>query len=309
MERRLKPVRFRKYHGLGNDFVLMDSTRGGRPVSAAEAVRLCDRHRGIGADGVLTLLPSKKAAFRMHIRNADGGTAEMCGNGLRCAVKHAVEHGGVLAEGGSAAGEELLSTGLKVPRNVKVRALCVETGRGVLRCLALMRQKRVDAVAVNMGAPVLERPLIPMRGRGRFLQGRVRAGGRTFTASVVGMGNPHLVVFGGRAGDAGRFGPLLELSGMFPNRTNVEFARLTGPREIAVEVWERGAGLTLACGTGACATAAAFALAGLVPFDSGITVRLPGGPLQISVPSRLDAVYMCGPAAEVFKGTVRAGWT
>jgi diaminopimelate epimerase len=294
---------FWKYHGIGNDFVILDRTGGGRPVSAPDAVRICDRHRGVGADGVLTLLPSAKASFRMHIRNSDGSIAEMCGNGIRCAVKFAVERAGAEARGGDRAVAMLKAVVRNPGRGAGVRAVSVETGRGVLQCLAMIRGSEVESVVVDMGAPILDRSGIPMKGKGRFVGGKVEALGKTFKATAVGMGNPHLVLFHrDDMADALKFGPMLERSPLFPKRTNVEFARAVSGTKIHAVVWERGVGITEACGTGACATAVAFALAGISPFGTELSVGLPGGVLWITVPEDLGAVYMRGPAEEVFTG-------
>jgi diaminopimelate epimerase len=300
----VKRFEFCKYHGLGNDFVLIDRRGGGVPPGAAEAARLCDRHRGIGADGVLTILPSRRAPFRMHVRNADGSPAEMCGNGIRCVVKHAVERLKVNPSvGGFAARELLWAMGFDPIPGAEVHVYEVETGRGSLECAAELRGGRVISVAVGMGAAVLDRSRIPMRGTGTFVKGAIRAAGREFEGTAVGMGNPHLVLFHrDDADDARTYGPVLEVSPLFPKRANVEFARAVSPREIRAVVWERGVGLTKACGTGACAVAAAFALAGKAPFEEEVKVTLPGGTLGVAVRSDLNAVFMRGPAEFVFEG-------
>jgi diaminopimelate epimerase len=299
---------FTKYHGLGNDFVVLDRLRGGRPITARLAAAVCDRHRGAGADGVLTLSPSRRASFRMHIFNADGSVAEMCGNGVRCAVKHAVERARVAPRlTGARARAFLAAMGFAAGPGARWSVYDVETGNGVLPCAAEIRAGEVAAVAVDMGAPILDRPRIPMRGRGVFVERAVRVNGRTFTGTAVSMGNPHLVLFHrDDRRDAETFGPALETSPLFPRRTNVEFARAAGPRELRVVVWERGVGVTMACGTGACAAATAFAIAGKVPFDREVTVRLPGGPLGVVVREDLGAVYMKGPAARVYEGVYTA---
>jgi diaminopimelate epimerase len=297
---------FAKYHGLGNDFVVLDHLGGGRAVTPALAARLCDRHRGIGADGVLTILPSRRASFRMHIHNADGSVPEMCGNGIRCAVAYAVARGRARPRlAGARARAAMAAMGFDVRPGGSFRVYDVETGRGVLACAAEIRAGAVAAVAVDMGPPILDRPGIPMRGRGVFVERTVRAHGRAFTGTAVSMGNPHLVLFHkDDLRDAAKFGPAFEASPLFPKKTNVEFARAVSPREIRAVVWERGVGITQACGTGACATATAFAIAGKVPFGSEVTVRLPGGPIGIVVREDFGAVYMKGPAAAVFAGAL-----
>lgn len=301
-------IAFKKYHGLGNDFVVLDVLSGKRPVSARRAAMICDRHSGAGADGVLTILPSRRASFRMHIFNADGSVPEMCGNGIRCAVKFAAEHARVKPRAGGARARRFFGEmGFPIVRGATYRVYDVETGRGVLSCAAEMRGREVASVAVDMGAPILDRHGIPMRGRGVFVERTVRAGGRRFTGTAVSMGNPHLVLFHrDDLHDARAYGPVLETLPLFPKRTNVEFARAVSRREIRAVVWERGVGITQACGTGACATAVAFAIAGKVPFGREVTVRLPGGPLGIVVREDLAAVYMKGPATHVFDGVFSA---
>jgi diaminopimelate epimerase len=278
------PTPFFKYHGLGNDFVVLDRTRSGGVPTAAAARAICDRHFGIGADGVLTLLPGEGADLRMHITNADGSEAEMCGNGIRCVAKHAVDFG-------LAAGPDVriaTAGGLKICR----------TDRGP--------DGRVATVTVDMGAPILDRPAIPVAGTGRMVGEPVAVGDRTFAVTAVSMGNPHAVIFGPPAeatvAFAARFGPALESrTALFPRKTNVEFAAV-GPEGIDVAVWERGCGITLACGTGACATAVAAVVNGLAPEGRELPVRLPGGPLAITVAPGLARVHMRGPATLVFAG-------
>jgi diaminopimelate epimerase len=276
---------FFKYHGLGNDFVVLDRPAGGAPPSAEAARALCDRHFGVGADGVLTLLPAEDADLRMHIRNADGSEAEMCGNGIRCAAKHAVDFG-------RAAGPEV-----RIATAGGTKVCTVERGS----------DGRVAAVTVDMGTPVLERPAIPVAGAGRMVAEAVAAGERSFPVTAVSLGNPHAVIFGAAeeatVAFAARFGPVLEArTDLFPRKTNVEFAAV-GPEGIAVAVWERGCGITLACGTGACATAVAAVVNGLAEAGRELAVRLPGGVLGITVAPDLSRVWMRGPAVLVFRGT------
>ena len=301
----MKGIPFTKLQGTGNDFVVIDRIRGGRPIAKVDAVKICDRHFGVGADGVLTLMPSRKAAFRMHITNSDGSIAEMCGNGIRCAAKYVADRKLVskfLDRGRVAEIRE--KAGFTVEGHARLYGFDVETGRGVLSCIVEPgKDGAVKSVWVDMGAPILERPLIPMTGDGVFQEGQVKALGRKFKASAVGMGNPHLVLFtdNGMEG-AKKYGPALECSPLFPNRTNVEFAHMVYDREIEVVVWERGCGITLACGTGACATVVAHALAGKAPWGREVKVRLSGGTLGITVPRDLSAVFMRGEASEVFNG-------
>jgi diaminopimelate epimerase len=264
---------FQKYEGLGNDFILVD-----RPVSAAEAIALCDRRFGVGADGVLMVLPPEGAAdARMRILNADGSEAEMCGNGIRCVAKE-------LYDGGRA-------------RKEVVR---VETLAGVLSCtISPGPEGRAETVAVEMGRPERLRP---------SLDEPLAVEGRTFPMTCIGMGNPHAVTFveGNEALRplAERYGPFVERHDWFPKRTNVELARVApGGLEIELVVWERGCGITLACGTGACATAVAATLTGRAPQGREIALRLLGGTLGITVAEGGGGVRMRGPAQLVFSGT------
>jgi diaminopimelate epimerase len=266
-------LRFAKYQGLGNDFLVVD-----RPVSAAEAVALCDRRFGVGGDGVLMVLPAEAPAAdaRMRILNADGSEAEMCGNGIRCVAK------------------ELHDSG-----RVQKPVIEIETGAGRLSCaVALGPDGRVDTVAVEMGAPRREGP---QEAEPLTMEGR------SFVLDCVSMGNPHAVTF--IATDeplrelAERYGPHIERHERFPRRTNVEFARMGREgREIELVVWERGCGITLACGTGACATAAAAVMTGRAPLGRELGVHLLGGTLGITVAEDLSGVRMRGPARRVFAG-------
>jgi len=276
-------VPFWKYHGLGNDFIVIDATSGGLLVEAGQARQLCERHTGIGADGVLTVLPSSGADFRMHIFNADGSEPDMCGNGIRCFVKYLIDQGRA--------------------RGSRVR---VETGAGILECRAHPGSDgRVASVAVDMGAVELERERIPMLGEGRCLAQKIELGELSFEVSALRVGVPHLVLF--EKADlamARKRGPQLETHPLFPERTNVDLAEVKNRREIDLVVWERGCGITLACGTGACATVAAACLADRVDYDQEVRVNLPGGTLFVQVQRDLRAVWMRGPAEEVFRGEV-----
>jgi len=257
------PLRFAKYHGLGNDFVLVE----GPLMDAERARRVCDRHRGIGADGVVTILPARTsgAAVSMHIYNADGSVAEMCGNAVRCLARHLAEARGL--EG-------------------RIR---IDTGAGTKEC-TLHRGPggAVEGVSVEMGPARLE-------GEQEF-----EIGAERLHAVRVSMGNPHAILFDepsrARAADVG---PRIERA--VAGGVNVGFAR-PGPRGIELVVWERGAGLTDACGTGACAATVAAVRRGDVPAGAPVEVRLPGGTLEITVSPDLSRVIMRGPAERVFEG-------
>lgn len=295
-------MRFAKYHGLGNDFLIVDLRAGADAATAgawltpATVRALCERRFGVGADGVLALLPPREAGdARMRVLNADGGEAEMCGNGLRCVVKHLYERDPSLGERARDAGG----------------ALVIETGAGALPCRVHVRDDRVEAVTVNMGRPELARGAIPMAGPAseRCVEAPLNIAGNGLAITAVSMGNPHAVAFVDAAGPdlralAEAVGPEVERHAWFPRRTNVELAHLRSAGEIELVVWERGCGITLACGTGACATAVAACITGRARAGAELTVRLPGGALAITVAEDHGAVWMRGPAVHVFDGTV-----
>lgn len=285
-------VRFSKYHGLGNDFVVVD-LRGGEPPGPsvqdpAVARAICDRHFGVGGDGVLAVLPPRSdgADATMRVINSDGSEAEMCGNGLRCFVKFLAERDPALA------GRP---------------ALTIDTGFGPLTCEIRRTGDVVDTVSVEMGRPRLTRREIPMTGPPD--EGCVAAplsiAGRQLSVTAVSTGNPHAVSFVDETGPAlmalaRTLGPAVETSDWFPRKANVEFAHLHAPDRIELVVWERGCGITLACGTGACATVVAACLRGFATAGSDVSVTLPGGTLSIRVAPDLSGVRMTGPARHVF---------
>jgi diaminopimelate epimerase len=277
----MSPVgeRFFKYQGLGNDFVVMDFRRTGQDIDAETSRRLCDRRLGIGADGVLSLLPSDVAMARMVVHNADGSIAEMCGNGLRCAVKYLVDRDG------------------KRPP-----AIDVATGSGVLRCAVDYDEQGAREIEVAMGPARLVAPNLPSRTGDPFVDAEL-PGHPGLKGTAISMGNPHLVLSACGPGQAQRLGPLLERHPDFPDRTNVEFVERQGDG-LRVTVWERGCGLTQACGTGACAAVAAWVHRELLEPDAWIPVELPGGELRIKVARDLGAVTLRGPATFVFEAVV-----
>jgi diaminopimelate epimerase len=275
-------VDFVKMHGLGNDFIVVDLLARGqdRPDSewAARAVRLCDRHFGVGADGVVLALPSEAADVRMRIFNSDGSEAEMCGNGIRCLARYARDRG--------LGGERLR----------------VETLAGVLE---LTFADGGRAVRVDMGPPRLTAREIPVAlDAERVIDQPLEVDGYQWRFTAVSMGNPHAVVFLSpeelAALPLARIGPQVEHHPLFPARTNFHAVAVTSPHSATVRVWERGAGPTLACGTGACAVTVAGILKGLL--ESPVDVTLPGGTLHIAWEPD-GHVYMTGPAEYVFRGT------
>ncbi|MDR1405119.1 MAG: diaminopimelate epimerase [Candidatus Methanoplasma sp.] len=276
-------MKFWKYHGIGNDFVLIDGISRTAEIDRSMCRRMCDRNYGIGADGVLFLLPGDGADIGMRVINADGSEAEMCGNGIRCLAKHAYDFG--------IAGKEKIT---------------VSTLAGIKTAKVLTDGNKVSAVAVDMGAPVLDGRSIPIDYDGEFIDRPFNAEGCSIIGNAVSMGNPHFITFSEIDGnETDRLGPALESHPFFPNRTNVEFCRIEEGR-IYARVYERGAGWTLACGTGACASVVAAALNGLVPFDEPVDVHLPGGWLRIAASGKLDRVIMEGPATLVYEGSITA---
>jgi diaminopimelate epimerase len=271
--------RLHKYHGLGNDFVLLDRRAGGDDIGAAMARALCDRRRGVGADGVLVLLPSRSADVRMSIHNADGSAPEMCGNGLRCVAKHVLEE-----------------------RGGRPALLRVETEAGVLTARPVWRGETVVETEVDMGPASLLSAQLPSGTHGAPMVGAA-VPGTPFHGTAVSMGNPHLVLLDAPLEQASVWGPQLEVSRGFKERTNVEF--LAREKEgLRVVVWERGVGLTLACGTGACAALVAATLAGWVPAERMQRLTLPGGALWLSVSADYSRVTLRGPASFVFSTEV-----
>jgi diaminopimelate epimerase len=275
-------MRFWKYQGIGNDFILLDGTDGSLRIDPEWCRRACDRHYGIGADGVLYVMPGESTDITMRIINADGSEAEMCGNGIRCVAKHAFDFG-----------------------IVKKESFTVHTLAGDLAADVSVKDGKAVAVKIDMGAPVLDGRSVPVDADGRFIDEPFEAGGVSFRGNAVSMGNPHFIIFSDLDDAAvDRLGPILERHPFFPRRTNVEFCKVIDGK-IHIRVYERGAAWTLACGTGACASTVAAALNGLVPFDEPVDVRLPGGWLRITADSGLRRVLMEGPAEMVFEGQCR----
>lgn len=260
-------MKFTKMHGLGNDYVYVDAIHQRLDDLNELARRVSDRHFGIGGDGLICICPSEVADFRMRMFNADGSEGEMCGNGIRCVGKFVYDKGMT----------DKTTVTVETLGGIKTLKLSVEEGKVVL-------------VTVDMGVPEVERPA------------EISVNGNCYTGIAVSMGNPHFVV---QVDDVDAMnlpavGPGFEHHEMFPNRTNTEFIRVVSPREIQMRVWERGSGETLACGTGACASLAAMATAGLV--EREVTVHLLGGDLYIRWDEGDGHIYMTGPAATVFEG-------
>ena len=274
---------FVKMHGLGNDFLLVEAERDPPARAGAWARALCDRHFGVGADGLVFVLPSERADVRMRIFNADGSEAEQCGNAIRCVAKYAYESG-----------------------LVRKDRLTVETiGAGPQILDLTIEDGRVRNVRVDMGRPELRPDRIPVAAEGqRAVDLPLSVEGHSFRFTAVSMGNPHCVIFVDDAlkADVYKWGPLIERHPMFPNRTNVEFVSVRSREHLDMRVWERGAGPTLACGTGACASLVAAAVGGRTGREAAVS--LAGGDLWIEWDEQSDRVYMTGPAETVYRGAV-----
>jgi diaminopimelate epimerase len=285
-------MRFTKMHGAGNDYIYLDCVRNPPPHDPASlSRRISDRHFGVGSDGLILICPSERADVRMRIFNADGSEAEMCGNGIRCLSTYAHDHG-----------------------LTKNNPMKVETGRGILTLALDVKQGKVERVTVDMGEPILEAEQIPTTLLGpRVVEQPLPALDFDSTAwmdacgldqrlTCVSMGNPHVILY---CRDAGKVpleqvGPVLENAVVFPRRINVHFVAVQSSQEATMRTWERGSGITLACGTGACAVCVAGVLAGRT--GRRLLAHLPGGDLELHWKETDNHVYMTGPAVEVFTG-------
>lgn len=275
-------MKFTKMQGLGNDFVLVDGLKEKLPENLGElSQKLCDRHFGVGADGLVVVLPSQAADVRMRIFNPDGSEPEMCGNVIRCFARYVYDH-------------DIVSK----------QTITVETLAGIIVPELIFSADKAVTIRVDMGEPRLERSLIPMEGPpGQVVDEAIQVDGNTYKVTCVSMGNPHCITFVPDVNEVaiGDIGPKLEAHPLFPRKTNVEFIHVISQDEVKMRVWERGAGETLACGTGACATAVACALNSLT--NRAITVHLAGGDLYIEWAEN-NHVYMTGPGQYVFSGEI-----
>lgn len=274
-------IKFTKMHGAGNDYIYIEDLNNSIKNPSKLAVEMSDRHFGIGSDGLILILKSGSADFRMRMFNSDGSESEMCGNGIRCFAKYVYDH-----------------------RLTSKDILDIETGGGIKNLHLRVKNGMVEAVKVDMGEPVLQRERIPMLGEpGMVISEDLHLpDGVTFTITSLSMGNPHVVIFVEDAGNfpVSKYGPIIENCELFPNRTNVEFVQIVNSREVIQRTWERGAGETMACGTGA----SAVTVAGVLTKQTGrkITVHLSGGDLKTEWDEKSNHVFLTGPAVEVFKG-------
>ncbi len=287
--KKIQSLFFFKMQGLGNDFVLVDARAdsGFPPIDDLPGLsrRICDRHFGVGADGLILMLNSDRADVGMRIFNPDGSEAEMCGNGIRCLARFARERG-----------------------NVGQNPLQIETGSGIKIVTSLGKGDSPLRFTVDMGPPSFRAKDLGIGGdpQARRVGIPLEAGGRNFLATAVSMGNPHCVteIEDLENIELETLGPLIEHHPLFPQRTNVEFVKVISPDHLKVRVWERGTGATLACGTGACAALAAMVELGRSAREA--EVELPGGILHIHWLVE-GSIMMTGPAEEVFRGEYPVG--
>jgi diaminopimelate epimerase len=276
-------IPFAKYEGLGNDFVLIDDPLDRLTIPGELAAAICDRRLGIGADGLLVVAAPRTtdAAARMRYWNQDGSPSAMCGNGIRCIAKHVRDrHGGPL------------------------RPFLIDTDAGPVRCRITAEGEGLSRVEVELVAPSMDPAAVPVvlpEGTSEIVR---ESNGRGVRFTPLSMGNPHAVTFDVDDEDERRrLGPLLESDPAFPERVNVGFARVVGRAELRLDVYERGCGFTLACGSGAAAAVAAAGWTGRIPWNTPTLVHLPGGDLSLTAPGSDRPVLMEGPARRVFEGT------
>jgi diaminopimelate epimerase len=274
-------MKFAKMHGAGNDYVYVNCFEKTIDEPAEMARRLSNRNFGIGSDGLILILPSDVADVRMRMFNSDGSESEMCGNGIRCVAKYAYDHG-----------------------LVSKQEITAETGAGILTLQLFTNDRdKVERVRVNMGKPRLTRGEIPMTGspEEQVVNQELKVLDCTFHITCVSMGNPHCIIFVDNVDEfpVAKYGPVIENNPMFPNRTNVEFIEIISPTEIKQRTWERGAGETLACGTGSSAVTVACVLNNRT--ERRLLNHLLGGDLEMEW-AEDGSVYMTGPAVQVFEG-------
>ena len=273
-------IKFTKMHGLGNDYVYMDAIHQNIEKESSLAQFVSNRNFGIGSDGLILICKSEIADFKMRMFNSDGSEAEMCGNGIRCVGKFVYDKG--------------LTNKTEVT---------IETLAGVKTLQLNVEKGKVKTVRVDMGEPILTPKEIPVVSEEEPVKNlTLKVKDKEFTFTCVSMGNPHAITFveNTKEFDVETYGKILEVDKVFPNKTNVEFIEIVDKNHIKMRVWERGAGETLACGTGACASVVACNLNGLT--ENKVNVELLGGTLEIEWEKQDNHVYMTGPAVTVFEG-------
>ena len=276
-------LQFTKMHGLGNDYVYMDAINQKIENRSELAKFVSDRHFGIGSDGLILICPSEKADFRMQMFNQDGSEAEMCGNGIRCVGKFVYDKG-----------------------LTKKETITVETLAGIKTLVMTAKNGKIETARVDMGEPILEPEKIPVISNENPVKNlKLEVEDKDFTFTCVSMGNPHAVTFikeDVNKFDICKYGAKLEVNKAFPKKANIEFINVIDDKTLKMRVWERGAGETLACGTGACAVTVAAILNGYT--KKAVTVQLLGGDLKIEWNKNDNHVYMTGPATTVFEGKI-----
>jgi len=277
-------------HGAGNDYVYVDGFREKIEHPEAVAIQVSDRHKGIGSDGLVLILPSETCDFRMRMFNADGSEAQMCGNAARCVGKYVYDNG-----------------------YTHKQTITLETKAGIKTLELFPINGKVEKVKVDMGEPVLSTQAIPVKwGEEQLINQTIDFGVAELAITAVSMGNPHAVVFleeGGFKGFKGlnalkidEIGKTIETHPLFPERTNVEFVEILSPNHAKMRVWERGSGETQACGTGACAVLVAAVLNNKL--ERKATISLLGGYLELEWNAGNNHVFMTGPAVQVFEGEI-----
>ncbi len=275
-------MKFTKMHGIGNDYVYVNCFKETVENPSEVAVKVSDRHFGIGSDGLILIKPSEVADGKMEMYNADGSQGAMCGNGIRCVAKYMYDYG-----------------------ITDKTSISVETKSGIKYLDLTLKDGKVDTVKVNMGTPILQAAEIPVRfEKERVINEPVFVDGTEWRITCVSMGNPHAITYidDVKGLEIEKIGPKFENHEMFPDRVNTEFVHVIDRKTVEMRVWERGSGETLACGTGACAVAVASILNGLT--EDEVTVKLLGGDLKIFWDRKENTVYMTGSATTVFDGEI-----
>ena len=274
-------MKFTKMHGAGNDYIYIEDFKNKITNPSKLSIEMSNRNFGVGSDGLILILKSKSSDFKMRMFNSDGSESAMCGNGIRCFAKYVYEHGLTNRE-----------------------ELDIETGGGIKHLVLKIKNKKVSSVKVDMGEPMLMREMIPMLGEpGMAVNETLHLpDGINFEITALSMGNPHVVIFVEDVKNfpVAKYGPVIESFNLFPQRTNVEFVQVINRKEVIQRTWERGAGETMACGTGASAVTVAGVLTRQT--DRKLTVHLSGGNLKTEWNEKNNHVFLTGPAVEVFRG-------
>lgn len=275
-------MKFTKMHGIGNDYVYVNCFKETVEHPSEMAIKVSDRHFGIGSDGLILIKPSEMADGKMEMYNADGSQGAMCGNGIRCVAKYMYDYG-----------------------ITDKTSISVETKSGIKYLDLTIKDGKVDTVKVNMGTPILKAVDIPVRSeKEQVIDEPVMVDGKEWKITCVSMGNPHAITYidDVKNLEIEKIGPKFENHEIFPDRVNTEFVRVIDRNTVEMRVWERGSGETLACGTGACAVAVSSILNGLT--EEEVTVKLLGGDLKIFWDRTENKVYMTGSATTVFDGEI-----